>query len=286
MAVNQHKTEIKYDAPADVALPGLEQLPRVATVRGPEEQRLEAEYYDTDDLRLIRAGITLWQRSGGGDAGRQLKLPAAADTCREIRRTPGAGASRIPGELAGLVRVHARGAPLRPVTRMTTIRRRRILLNPAGQSLAEVASDDVSAQTLGRTAVLSRWQEVEVELTGGDRSLLEMAGNCCAAMACARLAGRPGWSGHWTAGCRKRRTAPRRPHPRPRGEVVLAYLRAHTETLKALGPMVRLDDLRHRPSDAGRRAPAAQHAPAFRHILAPDDIGEPAAGLHWLGSAL
>src|SRR5262249_24151807 len=59
---------------------------------------------------------------------------------------------------------------------MTTIRRRRILLDPAGQSLAEVASDDVSAQTLGRTAVLSRWQEVEVEMTGGDRSLLEMAG--------------------------------------------------------------------------------------------------------------
>ena len=69
MAVNLNETETEYDAPADAALPGLQQLPQVATVRGPEVQRLEAEYYDTDDLRLIRAGITLRQRSGGGDAG-------------------------------------------------------------------------------------------------------------------------------------------------------------------------------------------------------------------------
>jgi len=37
------ETETKHDAPADAALPGLEQLPQVAAVHGPEEQRLEAE---------------------------------------------------------------------------------------------------------------------------------------------------------------------------------------------------------------------------------------------------
>jgi len=63
-----NQTETKYDAPANAALPGLEQLPQVAAVRGPQEQRLEAEYYDTADLRLIRAGITLRRRTGGGDA--------------------------------------------------------------------------------------------------------------------------------------------------------------------------------------------------------------------------
>src|SRR5215467_6284598 len=65
MVANLRETETKYDAPAHAALPGLDQLPRVAEVRGPEEQQLEAEYYDTDDLRLIRAGITLRRRSGG-----------------------------------------------------------------------------------------------------------------------------------------------------------------------------------------------------------------------------
>src|SRR5262245_17704545 len=76
MVANLRETETKYDAPANAALPGLEQLPQVAAVRGPEEQQFEAEYYDTDDLRLIRAGITLRRRSGGGDAGWHLKLPA------------------------------------------------------------------------------------------------------------------------------------------------------------------------------------------------------------------
>ena len=65
MVVNLSETETKYDAPAGGALPGLEQLPQVAAVREPEEQRLEAEYSDTDALRLIRAGSTLRRRSGG-----------------------------------------------------------------------------------------------------------------------------------------------------------------------------------------------------------------------------
>jgi inorganic triphosphatase YgiF len=155
MVVNQRETETKYDAPAHAALPGLEQLPQVAAVRGPEEQRLEAEYYDTDDLRLIRAGITLRRRSGGGDPGWRLKLPAGADTRREIRRPLGGPARPVPGELAGQARAHTRDARLRPVARMSTTRRRLILLGQAGESLAEVAADDVSAQTLGPTTALS-----------------------------------------------------------------------------------------------------------------------------------
>ncbi|MBO0818317.1 MAG: CYTH domain-containing protein, partial [Actinobacteria bacterium] len=99
MVVNLRETETKYDAPADAALPGMEQLPQVGAVHGPEEQQLEAEYYDTDDLRLIRAGITLRRRSGGGDDGWHLKLPAGADTRRELRRPLGGAARRVPGEL-------------------------------------------------------------------------------------------------------------------------------------------------------------------------------------------
>src|SRR5215469_14166560 len=139
MVANLRETETKYDAPAHAALPALEQLPAVAAVRGPEEQRLDAEYYDTDDLRLIRAGITLRQRSGGDDAGWHLKLPAGPDTRREIRRPLNGAVRQVPGELAGLVRAHTRGTPLRPVTRMSTIRRRLTLLGEAGESLAEVA---------------------------------------------------------------------------------------------------------------------------------------------------
>src|SRR5690348_14465800 len=167
MAVNVNETETKYDAPAGAALPRLDGLPQVAGTSRPAEEQLEAEYYDTGDLRLIRAGITLQRRSGGEDAGWRLKLPAGADTRREIRLPPGRGGQQVPGELrgwqqvpgelAGLIRAYTRGEPLRPIAWMATSRQRVILLGQAGESLAEVAADDVSAQSLGDSAAVSTW---------------------------------------------------------------------------------------------------------------------------------
>ena len=286
MVVNQRETETKHDAPAPAALPGLEQLPQVAAVRGPEEQRLEAEYYDTDDLRLIRAGITLRRRSGGGDAGWHLKLPAGADSRREIRRPLGGAARPVPGELAGLVRAHTRDAPLRPVARMSTTRRRLILLDQAGESLAEVAADDVSAQTLGPTTALSRWQEVEVELTGGDRRLLGAADKLLRRNGL-RPAGRAAKLERALSGWLPK--APNRPAPTASssaGEVVLAYFRAQAETLTALDPVVRLDepDAVHQMRVAARRLRSTLRS--FRDVLAPEVARGLAAELHWLGGVL
>src|SRR5437867_12693895 len=112
MAPNVNETEAKYDAPASVALLGLDDVPQVAGTSGPDEEQLEAEYYDTADLRLMRAGITLRRRRGGHDQGWHLKLPAGADTRREIRLPIGRGGGRVPGELAHLVRGYTRGEPL------------------------------------------------------------------------------------------------------------------------------------------------------------------------------
>src|SRR5215469_17540006 len=103
MAVTVTETETKYEAEAETALPPLGTLPKVTAVRGPEEQQLVAEYYDTADLRLLDAGITLRRRTGGGDAGWHLKLPAAPGSRDEIRLPPGR-AGRVPAELADLVR--------------------------------------------------------------------------------------------------------------------------------------------------------------------------------------
>ncbi|MFB8242316.1 CYTH domain-containing protein [Kitasatospora purpeofusca] len=77
MATEHKETERKY---VGLALPaGLEELPGVAATRNAEPQDLDALYYDTPDLRLLRRGITLRRRSGGGDAGWHVKLPLAAD---------------------------------------------------------------------------------------------------------------------------------------------------------------------------------------------------------------
>src|ERR1700745_3177001 len=129
MAVDVNETETKYDAPAGAALPRLDGLPQVAGTSRPAEEQLEAEYYDTGDLRLIRAGITLQRRNGGEDAGWGLKLPGGAGTRPAARnprggprRPPGGGGQQVPGELrgwqqvpgelAGLIRAYTRGEPL------------------------------------------------------------------------------------------------------------------------------------------------------------------------------
>jgi CHAD domain-containing protein len=286
MAVSVNETEIKYDAPPGATLPRLDDLPEVASTSGPAEQRLEADYYDTDDLRLIRAGITLRRRNGGDDAGWHLKLPAGTRTRREVQLPPGRTGRGVPAELAGLVRVHTRGQSLRPVARITTRRHRLTLLDPAGQSLAEVMADDVSAQTLGDTTTLSSWGEIEVELTGGDQRLL--------AAAAKKLRGdglRPaGRSAKLERALEGRLPEPARQVPptssSPAGQVVLAYVQAQAEALKSLDPMVRRDepDAVHQMRVATRRLRSTLRS--FGKIISGEGTQRLAAELKWLGTVL
>ncbi|HEX6454526.1 MAG TPA: CYTH domain-containing protein, partial [Trebonia sp.] len=145
MTTEIQETEYKYDAAPGTSLPPLGGLPQVAEVSGAEAETLTAEYYDTDDLRLIRAGITLRRREGGADEGWHLKLPdhggkaRGAPSRRELRLPLGRPGDPVPGELTRLVVAHPRGAALGPVARVETRRRRTTLRDSAGNSLAEVA---------------------------------------------------------------------------------------------------------------------------------------------------
>src|ERR1700733_5451873 len=174
MSTTVYETEMKYEAPPGTTVPQLDSLPSVASTTGPEEQLLEAEYYDTGDMRLIRNGVTLRRRRGGSDPGWHLKLPAGGSTRREIQLPLGRG-RQVPARLARLVRGYTRGEALRPVARISTRRQVLTLTDNAGSSLAEIAADDVSAQTLGEETMISQWAEVEVELTGGSPRLLKAA---------------------------------------------------------------------------------------------------------------
>jgi CHAD domain-containing protein len=285
MTVSVNETEAKYDAPAEADLSCLDALPDVADISRSAEERLEAEYYDTDDLRLIREGITLRKRRGGDDAGWHLKLPVGADTRREIRLPLDRSRLQVPGELAELVRVHTRGEPLRPVAQVTTNRQRLILLGQAGESLAEVAADDVSAQARGDTSV-SHWHEVEVELTGGNRQLLAAAD---------KLLRRNGLRPAGTSAKLERAMAGQLPEPvhqaplrssSPAGQVVRAYLQTYADRLKSLDPMVRRDepDAVHQMRVATRRLRSTLQS--FGQIIRPDSAQRLAAELKWLGAAL
>ena len=124
----------------------------VAAVAPRDEQILDAVYYDTKDLRLLRAGVTLRRRTGGRDAGWHLKLPAVGvGGGDEIRLPLARPAARVPKELAGLVRARTRGAALAPVVRMRTSRGVIRLLDESSRTLqralaAVPATEDAGAE--------------------------------------------------------------------------------------------------------------------------------------------
>ena len=147
MATVVREIERKYDSPAGTAaaldaVQSMIGVEGVAAVTRQDPEILDAVYYDTADLRLIRARVTLRRRTGGDDAGWHLKLPASAGTRDEIRLPlavpagkpvgkPAAGAASgqagtpaatprarasgtVPKELSALVRARTRGCGAGP----------------------------------------------------------------------------------------------------------------------------------------------------------------------------
>lgn len=171
--------ERKYDVSAGTEVPGLDDLPGVDEVEQ-SEQQLDATYYDTADLRLRAARITLRHRTGDADAGWHLKLPAGS--AREELHVSGS-AKDVPAELRALVRSVVRTEPLRPVARLRTQRGVYALRGPAasrarnGPVLVEIVDDRVEGSLLGEggenaTAAL-RWREWEAELKTAQPALLD-----------------------------------------------------------------------------------------------------------------
>ncbi|MEU4444025.1 CYTH and CHAD domain-containing protein [Actinosynnema sp. NPDC050801] len=285
MSTSVHETERKYEANDGTALPDLAGLPGVAAVAGPEELRLEAVYYDTADLRLARAGLTLRRRTGGDDAGWHLKLPAGVDTREEVRLPPGRAAKHPPKQLGSLVQVHARGHELAPVARIQTTRHRLQLVDDKGRLLAEVVEDLVSGQSLADDSPVDSWREVEVELgEGGDVALLDRVE--------ARLAdagiSRSTSSAKLTRllADRMATTTPPTTAGRSAGDVVLAYLHAQADALKLHDPRVRRgeNDAVHQMRVATRRMRSALQA--FGTIVERDSTRELTDELKWLAGVL
>ncbi|MGH3902082.1 MAG: CHAD domain-containing protein [Pseudonocardiaceae bacterium] len=289
MLTSARETERKFDADECDPLPVLSGMSGLGGQTGPQEQVLEARYYDTRDLRLARGGITLRRRSGGDDAGWHLKLPHGDDSRDELRvpldRT---GTHRaVPTELAALTRVHARGAKLRPVALVTTRRCRWRLSDGDGEPVAELVDDHVTAHTLGSQTTAKSWREIEVELVGHGRpELLDRV---------ERRLGKAGIRRSSSASKLARLLGDRWPVPTPSpavdakssaGRAVLAYLGGHTEEITRYDPLVRqqVPDAVHRMRVATRRTRSALQV--FGKLIERDRARWLAAELKWLAEVL
>lgn len=138
-------------------------------------KRLDAIYYDTEDLRLFRHGVTLRRREGGSDAGWHMKLPAEAAAEGELARDelrlgldagePGA----VPQQFVDLATPLSRGAELIEVAELRTERTPYLLYDEGGQAFAELVDDSVSV--IDNAEIVEAFRELEVEALIDDANL-------------------------------------------------------------------------------------------------------------------
>lgn len=166
------ETELKFAIPESFSLPPFDDLKRKVKVKERSSQDLRATYYDTDDLRLARNGITLRYRTGEEEGdGWSLKLPSQIDAyTREELHFEGIP-MHVPSEAVRLVTAFVRSAALDPVATLRTKRQRWALLNPDEEEIAELVEDDVSVVEDGRS--VARFSELELEQRKGNRRDLD-----------------------------------------------------------------------------------------------------------------
>ena len=259
------------------------------------DRSLTATYWDTPDLRMTRAGLSLRHRSAGdgSERGWTVKLPAAGDGGPGLHRSEVAfpGADREPpAEAAVLVLATVRGAPLEPVARLVTRRRRSHVLDAEGRVALEVADDEVSIMDGRRVA--ARFRELEVELAPGDHdgaALLPLVVQCLQAAG----AGDPDPTPKIVRALGSRALAPpdvevpEIGRKSTAGEVARAAIAAGTRRLVAHDPGVRLggdDEDVHQARVATRRL--RSDLATFRPLLDEDWTAGVRTELGWLADEL
>ncbi|MBB3038945.1 CYTH and CHAD domain-containing protein [Hoyosella altamirensis] len=174
MVTQSRERELKFEAGQHSEIPELGDIPGVDAVADPARNTLHATYFDTEDLALIRARITLRHRTGGGDEGWHVKLPPVKGARTELHLPLTSLTEGPPSELLDLVRVHIRDKDVSPVAEIINKRRTCYLRDASGTVLAEVTDDNVTARSLRKGHEhTSRWREWEAELASGDEALLQ-----------------------------------------------------------------------------------------------------------------
>ncbi len=135
---------------------------------------MDATYWDTLDATLLRWGITMRIRAGGGDDGWHLKIPTSpagktngASVRTELHRA--ALSTTPPVEFLELLSAILQGSEVVPIARVQTQRKPQIISDSRG-ALIELVDDLV---TLSRGGVIvDQFREIEIEVMN-DQALPE-----------------------------------------------------------------------------------------------------------------
>jgi CHAD domain-containing protein len=303
--VTVHKeVERKYVADDGFELPPLTELldarrngDVAPVVEGdPVRLQLAATYFDTADLRLAAAGLTLRRRTGGEDAGWHLEVPAGPDARSQVRLPLGRSTRTVPAPLQKLVWAQTLRSALRPVAEIVTDRMVRRLVDVTGHVVAEVADDRVTARRLLATdgpgdaaGAATSWREIEVELDAGGADVLA---DLDARLQERGLSRAPRASelaqvldltpGNGAQPAPSRRLTVRS----PAGDVLLAHVREQVQQVRAQDLPVRLDaqDAVHKMRVATRRLRSA--LTTFAPLVDADLAGRLRDELKWLAGEL
>lgn len=158
------EVERKFDVVETTVSPSFEGLAVVSRVQHAPTQTLEAVYYDTPNYDLAAKRITLRRRTGGGDAGWHVKLPAGPDSRTEVRAPL---ADTVPEDIRDVVAAIVRDRPLGAVARITTERTVSLLFGADDSPIAEFCDDQVTAAALRPDSEPLTWREWELELIEG-----------------------------------------------------------------------------------------------------------------------
>jgi len=170
--------ELKLAADAGFELPELPGEPL-------EPRAFTSTYFDTDNLGLARAGVTLRRRVEARKSLWQLKLPRGAARL-ELEQPGGPGGP--PADVRDLLGAYLRGGALTPVATLRT-RRAGVRVHDEGGPVADVVIDSVAVLDGRRTA--DSFTELEVELLGGDERALRRIERLLRAAGARKADGRP-----------------------------------------------------------------------------------------------
>ena len=305
------RTERKYSADDSVEIPALIEM-LGGDVDGPRDvdggrlsegdvgrQRREATNFDTADLRLARAGLTLRRQTGGEDAGWHLQVDAGGTSGPDVRLPPGRvppGRTPrvVPDPLPSMVWARTLGDQLQPVVRISAERTVRRLTDATGRILAEVADDRITGRRLlvdgavEAAGAETSWREIDLVIGDGTDGLGELVDarlrdrglqETPAASMLVHVLGSPPTDP-------EPQEAPR-PTPSSRaGDVLLAHLRQQVAQVQAQDLPVRLDtpDSVHKMRVATRRLRSA--LTTFKLLFDPDVTRPLREELRWLAGEL